>query len=157
MTIGLTGRSLHVELAHATPEQQPILANLLQLYCYDFSESVDIEIGIDGKFPYDSLPLYWTEPHRHPFLVTVNGVPSGFALVKRAATSTDFETIWDMASFSSSVVTVDGALGQGSRRKSSGSFWAVGKFALCRPTIQDFASGSTPSRSSWGKQFLRFA
>jgi predicted acetyltransferase len=99
MTIGPTGRSLHVELVHATLEQQPILANLLQLYCHDFSESVDVEIGIDGKFPYDSLPLYWTEPHRHPFLVTVNGVPAGFVLVKRAGTSTDFRTIWDMAEF----------------------------------------------------------
>jgi hypothetical protein len=47
MTNGPTGRSLDVELVHATLEQQPILANLLQLYCYDFSEFVDIEIRID--------------------------------------------------------------------------------------------------------------
>src|SRR5450432_2987934 len=126
MTIG---RSLHVELVHTTFEQQPILANLLQLYCYDFSESVDIEIGKDGKFPYESLPLYWTEPHWHPSLVTVNGTPAGFALVRRAATSTDFKTIWDMQSVSSSVVTSGGALGPGSRRKFSNSFWAFGKFA----------------------------
>jgi predicted acetyltransferase len=96
MTIG---RSLHVELVHATFDQQPVLANLLQLYCYDFSESVDIEISKDGKFPYESFPLYWSEPHWHPFLVTVNGMPAGFALVKRAATSTDFKTTWDMTEF----------------------------------------------------------
>ena len=77
MTIG---RSLHVELVHATLEQQPILANLLQLYCYDFSESVDIEVGQDGKFLYESLPLYWIEPHWHPFLVTVNGMPCGVCI-----------------------------------------------------------------------------
>jgi predicted acetyltransferase len=99
MTNGPIGRSPDVELGHSTLEQQPILANPLRLYCYDFSEFVDIEIRIDGKFPFDSLALYWTEPYRHPFLVTVSGVPARFALVKRAATSTDFRTIWDMAEF----------------------------------------------------------
>jgi predicted acetyltransferase len=99
MTAEPIGRSLHVELVRASPEQQPLLANLLQLYCHDFSESVDIEIGPDGKYPYASLPLYWTEPHRHPVLVTVNGAPAGFALVKRAGTSTEFKTIWDMEEF----------------------------------------------------------
>jgi predicted acetyltransferase len=99
MTIEPISRSLHVELTRAAPEQQPLLANLLQLYCHDFSESIDIEIGPDGKYPYESLPLYWTEPHRHPFLVTVDGAPAGFALVKRAPTSTDFNTIWDMDEF----------------------------------------------------------
>ncbi len=48
---------------------------------------------------FDSLALYWTEPYRHPFLVMVSGVPAEFDLVKRAATSTDFRTIWDMAEF----------------------------------------------------------
>jgi hypothetical protein len=99
MTIEPISRSLHVELTRAAPEQQPLLANLLQLYCHDFSESIDIEIGPDGKYRYESLPLYWTEPHRHPFLVTVDGAPAGFALVKRAPTSTDFNTIWDMDEF----------------------------------------------------------
>jgi predicted acetyltransferase len=99
MTVEPISRSLHVELTRAAPEQQPLLANLLQLYCHDFSESIDIEIGPDGKYPYDSLPLYWTEPHRHPFLIMVNGTPAGFALVKRAGTSTDFNTIWDMEEF----------------------------------------------------------
>ena len=92
-------RSLHVELLRASSDQQALLANLLQLYCHDFSEFLDVEIGPDGKYPYDSLPLYWTEPHRHPFLVRVNGAPAGFAFVKRAATSTDFKTIWDMEEF----------------------------------------------------------
>jgi predicted acetyltransferase len=99
MTAEPISRSLHVELLRASSEQQPLMANLLQLYCHDFNEYIDIEIGPDGKYPYDSLPLYWTEPHRHPFLITVNGAPAGFALVKRAGTSTDFNTIWDMAEF----------------------------------------------------------
>ena len=72
---------------------------MLQLYCHDFSEFVDVDLDAEGLFEYESLPLYWTEQHRHPFLVWVNGVPAGFVLVKRSATSTDFQTIWDMAEF----------------------------------------------------------
>jgi predicted acetyltransferase len=91
--------SLHVELVHATKEDQPILARLLQLYCHDFSEFVDVELDAEGLFEYESLPFYWSEPHRHPLLVRVNGIPAGFVFVKRSATSTDFQTIWDMAEF----------------------------------------------------------
>jgi predicted acetyltransferase len=99
LTPPIPPRSLHVELVHATKEEQPIVARLLQLYCYDFSEFVDVDLDADGIFEYDSLPLYWSEPHRHPFLVRVNAVPAGFVLVKRSGSSTDFKTIWEMTEF----------------------------------------------------------
>ncbi len=61
----------------ATPEQAPILANLLELYCYDFSELIDLELGPDGRFGYEPLPLYWTEQGRHPLLVAIDGQWAG--------------------------------------------------------------------------------
>ena len=61
--------SPRVEVVAATPEQEPILANLLELYVHDFSEFLDLDIGEDGRFGYPSLPLYWSEPDRHPFLI----------------------------------------------------------------------------------------
>jgi len=33
-----------------------------------FSEFHDLEIGADGRFGYEHLPLYCSEPGRHPFL-----------------------------------------------------------------------------------------
>jgi hypothetical protein len=36
---------VHVEVVPARPEQESILANLLELYAHDFSELHDVEIG----------------------------------------------------------------------------------------------------------------
>ena len=48
---------MHIEVVPALAEQQPILDNLLELYAHDFSEFHEIQIGADGKFGYDRLPL----------------------------------------------------------------------------------------------------
>ena len=66
-------------------EQAPILANLLQLYAHDFSEFLDVEIGADGKFTYNPLPLYWIEAWPASFLLRVDGKLAGFALVKKGS------------------------------------------------------------------------
>ena len=41
--------------------QELVLANLLELYAHDFSEFHDLELGMDGRFGYSHLPLYWSE------------------------------------------------------------------------------------------------
>jgi predicted acetyltransferase len=91
--------SPHIEVIPAAPEQEPILANLLELYAHDFSEFHDLAIGADGRFGYKCLPLYWSEPGRHPFLVRVEGELAGFVLVKRGSEVSGNETVWDMAEF----------------------------------------------------------
>ena len=91
--------SARIELDPALREHAPILANLLELYAHDFSEFHALAIGPDGKFGYKSLPLYWSEPNRHPFLVRVDGRPAGLALVTRGSEITDNPTVWDMAEF----------------------------------------------------------
>ena len=53
---------MHLEVILATSEQEPILANLLELYAHDFSEFYDLTLRADGRFGYDQLPLYWREP-----------------------------------------------------------------------------------------------
>lgn len=91
--------SAHIEVIPARPEQEPILANLLELYAHDFSEFLCLELGTDGKFGYSSLPLYWAEDGRHPFLVRVDGKLAGLVLVKRGSEVSGGETVWDMAEF----------------------------------------------------------
>ncbi|MCI0336653.1 MAG: GNAT family N-acetyltransferase [Acidobacteria bacterium] len=90
---------VHIEVIAAVPEQEPILANLLELYSHDFSEFYDIELGADGRFGYKYLPLYWEEPDRHPFLVKIDGNLAGFVLVKRGSEVSGNEDIWDVSEF----------------------------------------------------------
>jgi predicted acetyltransferase len=87
------------ELIPAGPDQQSVLANLLELYAYDFSEFHEIELGADGRFGYKHLPLYWREPDRHPFLVKVDVNLAGLVLVNRGPELSGDNTVWDMAEF----------------------------------------------------------
>ena len=88
-----------LEVIRATPEQEPVLANLLELYAHDFSEFHNLNIGEDGRFGYPSLPLYWSEPGRHPFLIRMDGKLAGLVLVKKGSEVSDNEAVWDMAEF----------------------------------------------------------
>jgi predicted acetyltransferase len=88
-----------VEVLPATAEQAPILANLFQLYAHDFSEFFDIEPGPDGRFVYKSLPLYWRESARHPFLIWAHGQLAGFVLMKKGSEVSAAAHVWDMAEF----------------------------------------------------------
>ncbi|MGC2617931.1 MAG: GNAT family N-acetyltransferase [Acidobacteriaceae bacterium] len=87
--------ALGVELLAARREQEPILANLLELYIHDFSEFVPVELQADGRFGYPNLSSYWSDPDRHPFLIRVDGQWAGFVLVARMQD----KLLWDMAEF----------------------------------------------------------
>ena len=91
--------SAQIEVIPARSEQEPILANLLELYAHDFSVFHYLELGSDGRFGYDGLPLYWSESGRHPFLVWVEGKLAGLILVKRGSEVSGDETVWDVAEF----------------------------------------------------------
>jgi predicted acetyltransferase len=94
-----TGSSVRVEVIEAGPEQQPIVANLMELYVYDFSEMMAFKVGEDGRFSYPDLSLYWTEDGRHPFLIRVDDHWGGFVLVRRGSRTSGDENVWDMAEF----------------------------------------------------------
>jgi predicted acetyltransferase len=88
-----------LQVIPAEREQESVLANLLELYAHDFSEFHGLELGEDGRFGYRHLPLYWSEPGRHPFLVRMNGKLAGLVLVKRGSETSGNESVWDMAEF----------------------------------------------------------
>jgi predicted acetyltransferase len=89
----------HIELVPAAREQESVVANLLELYAHDFSEFHNLELGADGRFGYQPLPLYWSEPDRYSFLIKVNGRLAGLALVKRGPEVSGSKAVWDMAEF----------------------------------------------------------
>lgn len=99
MEITQTTSSVHLEVLPASPEQKPIVANLLELYAHDFSEFIDLKLGADGRFGYKPLPLYWKEANRHPFLIKINDHWAGFVFVRGGSQITADESVWDMAEF----------------------------------------------------------
>jgi predicted acetyltransferase len=88
-----------IEVVRAAAEQEPVLANLLELYAHDFSEVIDLQLHADGRFGYPRLAEYWAEDGRFPFLVKVDGFLAGFVLVSRGSRITGDPQVWDMAEF----------------------------------------------------------
>lgn len=89
-----------VRLERATQDATPLLENLLALYMHDMSEIFPIEIDADGRFGYDRLPLYWSEPEmRHAFLIRNGEDLAGFAFATVGSPATDDPTDLDVAEF----------------------------------------------------------
>lgn len=87
-----------LKILRASLEQKPILANLLELYAYDFTKHCDFDIGDDGFYGYKYLPLYWSDENRLPYLVYVNEKIAGFVLVQKME-CVDDTFIWDISEF----------------------------------------------------------
>ena len=89
-----------IVLAPASLYDAGLLANLIELYVHDLSEVFPIEIGPGGRFGYEALPRYWTEPDRRfPFLIQRAGCVVGFVLVTRGSPATDDPSDLDVAEF----------------------------------------------------------
>lgn len=92
--------SHQVALVAATPRDAAMISNLLELYAYDLSEIFGLELGADGRFGYEKLPLYWSEPERRfPFLIRCGTQVVGFALVTRGSPVTDEPDDFDVTEF----------------------------------------------------------
>src|SRR6185295_15758667 len=90
-----------VALEAAGPKDAGLLANLLELYIHDLSAAFPgVEPGEDGRFGYDKLPLYWSEPgRRFPFLIRQGARVVGFVLVTRGSPMSDDPGVFDIAEF----------------------------------------------------------
>src|SRR5262245_5999044 len=92
---------MEVTLDLASPSDAVLFSNLLELYVHDMSEIFpNVEIGADGRFGYEKLPLYWSEPDRRfPFLIRYGGRVVGFVLVTRGSPATEDPGVFDIAEF----------------------------------------------------------
>jgi predicted acetyltransferase len=72
---------MQVSVDLAPRSDREIVANLLDLYLYEFADMIERDIGDDGRYAYAGLDAYWSEPGRYPFLIRVDGKLAGFALV----------------------------------------------------------------------------
>jgi predicted acetyltransferase len=80
----------------AAADERPVLASLLQLYLYDFTDFMPWDPGATGRFGERALDGCWTDPVRHPFLIRVDGRPAGFAIVDGRSRLTGAAGVWDM-------------------------------------------------------------
>src|SRR4030095_10141574 len=99
MIISKTTSPVNVEIIPALPEQQPVLANLFELYAHDFSAFIDMELGADGRFGYEYLPFYWKESGHFPFVIKVNSNLAGFVLLRKGSQISGDADIWDVTEF----------------------------------------------------------
>lgn len=72
---------MNVEVVPAAESDKAIVANLMQLYLYEFPYIDHLEVGDDGRFTYHYFDRYWSEEGRYPFLIRAEQRLAGFALV----------------------------------------------------------------------------
>lgn len=88
-----------MQVLPATIDQRSVLENLIEFYVYDFTQYVTVPLDPTGRFEYPQLPLYWTDPNRYPFIISVEARLAGFALVKKGSEFSDNSDVWDMTEF----------------------------------------------------------
>jgi predicted acetyltransferase len=92
--------SQDVTLEVAAIHTAPVLTRLLELYLHDMSEIFPIEIRRDGRFGYDKLSLYWSEPGTHfPDFIRSGAQIAGFTLTTRGSPATADPQDLDLAEF----------------------------------------------------------
>jgi predicted acetyltransferase len=74
---------VNVELAAVTEQHKPVLANLMQLYCYDFSEIRSFDLTAHGTFGYRYLDHYFVEDTREACFITADAALAGFTMTRR--------------------------------------------------------------------------
>jgi predicted acetyltransferase len=75
------------------------LTALLELYVYDFSALLGIDVAEDGHFVLPSLDVYFGDPACHAFLLRVADKLAGFALVQERSRLTGESGVCDLAEF----------------------------------------------------------
>lgn len=81
----------------AGPDDHHRLLTLLQLYAYDFSEILPLEVAEDGCFHVPSVAANLTDSSNHAFLIRVDDKLAGFALVQPSSYLTGDAGVFDMA------------------------------------------------------------
>lgn len=72
---------MNVTLSPVSRGEKEILRNLLEKYCYEFSQWDGRQVNELGLFGYDWLDCYWTEEGRWAYFIRVDERLAGFAMV----------------------------------------------------------------------------
>jgi predicted acetyltransferase len=88
-----------VTLDPITKDQAHVLRNLFELYAYDFSEHVALELKPTGRFEVPLGDEWWATAGHFPFFVRCDGKLCGFALVRCGSRLTAAADVMDIAEF----------------------------------------------------------
>lgn len=72
---------MDLELVATTASDAPTLRSLMQLYAYDFSEFMGLDVGEDGRFAERDIAAFWLDSRRHPFFIRADRKLAGFVIV----------------------------------------------------------------------------
>jgi len=148
-SLSTEGPPLNVELVRTTATDEPVLGRLLQLYGYDFSEVVGMDVGDDGLFDVGTtLARCWAEPSRHVFWCKVDAKLAGFAILDERSRLTGDPGVVDIAEF---------FVMRKYRRQGVGSIFATRVFDLYprRWEVRERAQ-NTAARAFWRKAIDRY-
>lgn len=79
--------------------QHDALRQLMQLYVYDFSPLLGLDVEDSGRFADRPLEPYWDDATRSAHFIRVEGRLAGFALIRRGSRLSDDANTWDMEEF----------------------------------------------------------
>jgi predicted acetyltransferase len=89
-----------VTLQRASIDDESLLENLLELYMHDMSEFFPLKLNSLGRFCYDRLPLYWSQPEsRWAYIVRVDEEVAGCALVAQGSVASTDAAVFDLNEF----------------------------------------------------------
>ena len=89
---------MKIELAETSADDAPRLQRLFQLYAYDFSEIVGLDVGEDGLFHgSDPFAGCWAGEGRHAYLSLVDGRIAGFAILSAGSRISGDPNVMDVA------------------------------------------------------------
>jgi predicted acetyltransferase len=101
-----------ISLHPVSRDEAPALRNLFELYAYDFSETVPLELRASGRFEVPVSNQWWDDPHHFfPFFIRESESEKlyGFALAQRGSRVTMATDVMDVAEF----FVIRGARGKG--------------------------------------------
>jgi predicted acetyltransferase len=98
-----------ISLHPISRDEAPTLRNLFELYAYDFSELVPLELHANGRFDVPVPDRWWDDADHFPFFIREDERLCGFALARRGSRITGATDVMDVAEF----FVIRGARGNG--------------------------------------------
>ncbi len=72
---------MKLEITPVREDEKLILAHLIELYEYDFSDFEGTDVNALGLYGYSYLDYYWTERNRFAYFIKVDDRLAGFVMV----------------------------------------------------------------------------
>lgn len=88
-----------VEIVDVTLQEKETLKNLLEKYLYEFSQWDKNDVNESGLYGYEYLDCYFTEEHRYPYFIKVNGNIAGFIMISDYPEVPEHETDFCLSEF----------------------------------------------------------